>query len=227
MSQVLAKRGKRDEEPEPTWAIAELFPPQGQWSEDEYLALQTNRQVEFSDGCLEVLPVPTTSHQLLVAYLYGVLLAFVSRRQLGTVLFAALPVRLRSGKFREPDILFMARQHADRIGEEFWDGADLVMEIVSEGSKDRRRDLVTKRGEYARAGIPEYWIVDPREQRITVLRLSGKRYVVHGAFARGDTATSHLLAGFAVDVTATFASAAALPHTARARRKSGRRPRRR
>jgi Uma2 family endonuclease len=227
MSRTLTKRGKQDEQPEPTWAIAELFPAQGQWDEEEYLALETNRLVEFSDGFLEVLPVPTMSHQLLIAYLHGLFLAFVSSRKLGTVLLAAFRIRLRRGKYREPDIVFMAREHADRIGEDFWDGADLVLEIVSDGPKDRHRDLVTKRGEYARAGIPEYWIVDPREERITVLRLSGKRYVVHGEFAPGDKATSHLLAGFGVDVTAAFASAAALPNRAQSQRSSGRRPRRR
>jgi Uma2 family endonuclease len=226
MSQTLTKRDKPGERPEPTWAIAELFPPQGLWSEEEYLALQTNRLMEFSDGFLEVLPAPTMSHQLLSANLYGLILAFVSSRNLGTVLFAPLRIRLRSGKYREPDIVFMSRQHADRIGEDFWKGADLALEIVSDSPEDRRRDLVAKRGEYARARIPEYWIVDPREERITVLRLSGRRYVVHGTFSGGDTATSHLLAGFTVDVTAAFASASAVPGKGKARRKSGRRPRR-
>ncbi len=41
--------------PEPTYAVAELFPPQGQWTEAEYLALNTNRLIELSDGKLEVL----------------------------------------------------------------------------------------------------------------------------------------------------------------------------
>ncbi|HJT76435.1 MAG TPA: Uma2 family endonuclease [Gemmataceae bacterium] len=187
--------------PEPTWEVAYLFPPQGGWSEEEYLALRGNRLVEFSDGSLEVLPLPTTSHQLLVAYLYGLLLAFVGSRNLGTVLFAPLRVRLWAGKFREPDVVFMAKEHAGRIGEEFWDGADLVMEVVSDDEEDRRRDLQTKRREYARAGIPEYWIIDPREGQITVLRLAGKRYAVHGQFSRGTAATSRLLAGFTVDVS--------------------------
>jgi hypothetical protein len=57
----------------PTWEIAHLFPAQGTWSEEEYLGLSGNRLVEFSDGFLEVLPLPTTSHQALVAYLYGLL----------------------------------------------------------------------------------------------------------------------------------------------------------
>jgi Uma2 family endonuclease len=159
---------------EPTWEVAHLFPAQGDWSEEEYLALPGNRLVECSDGVLEVLPVPTTSHQLLVAYLYGLLLAFATAGDRGTVLFAPLRVRLWRQKFREPDVVFMRKRHADRIGEDYWDGADLVMEVVSDDPEDRRRDLETKRREYARAGIPEYWIVDPREGRILVLRLGGK-----------------------------------------------------
>jgi Uma2 family endonuclease len=209
-------------QPEFTWEVAQLFPTQGDWSEEEYLALTGNRLVEFSDGVLEVLPMPTTSHQQLVAYLYGLLAALVTGRDLGTVLFAPLRVRLWRGKFREPDLVFMSREHADRIGEDFWIGADLIMEVVSAEDADRRRDLVTKRREYAQAGIPEYWIVDPREGRITVLRLVGKRYVVHGEFPRGTVASSHLLRDLTVDVAEVFARGVA---PAKATRKPRAKPR--
>ena len=80
-----------------------------------------------------------------------------------------------------------------------WEGADLVMVVVS--PDDPERDRVTKRVEYARAGIPESWIVDPMDGIITVLRLEGEAYVEHGIFPRGQTATSAALAGFSVDVT--------------------------
>jgi Uma2 family endonuclease len=191
---------------EPAWDVARLFPDQGTWSEEEYLALNSNHLVEFSHGYVEVLPMPTTSHQLIVLALYQVLKTFVSPQDLGTVLVAPLRVQLWPGKFREPDVVFMLAQHAARIGEPFWEGADLVMEVVS--SDDRRRDLETKRREYAQAGIPEYWIVDPQPARITVLRLDGATYVVHGEFPTDTQATSHLLPGFAVDVTAALAGKA-------------------
>jgi Uma2 family endonuclease len=219
MSQVSSRRTRPIGEPEPTWEVAYLFPAQGTWSEEEYLSLSTNQLVEFSHGNLEVLPMPTTSHQLLVLYLYGLVLAFTTSRDLGTVLVAALPVRLWRGKFREPDVIFMLKEHAKRIGEQYWKGADLVMEVVSGEGKNRRRDLVTKRQEYARAGIPEYWIVDPQEEQITVLRLAGKRYGVHGTFARGMVATSHLLPGFTVNVTEALSQRAGPATRARAKRK--------
>ena len=69
---------------------------------------------------------------------------------------------------------------------------------------DPDRDLVEKRFDYAEAGIPEYWIVDPRDETITVLVLEGDAYVEQGAYARGDMATSPLLDGFAADVAAVF-----------------------
>jgi Uma2 family endonuclease len=207
MSQVRSKPATPVREANPTWEIAHLFPAQGTWSEEEYLALPGNHLVEFCNGHLEVLPLPTMSHQELVLYLYGLLLAYASRRDLGKVLVAPLRVQLWPGKFREPDLVFMLKRHYRRMGEEFWDRADLVMEVVSEDPEDRRRDLQIKRREYARARIPEYWIIDPQEQTIKVLRLVGKRYAVHGSFAKGSQAASHLLPGFTVDVTATFAEA--------------------
>jgi Uma2 family endonuclease len=77
------------------------------------------------------------------------------------------------------------------------------MEVVSGSKKDRHRDLVVKRRQYA--GIREYWIVDPDKEQFIVLRLAGKRYVVHGKFGKDDTATSHLLPGFSVKVADVLA----------------------
>jgi Uma2 family endonuclease len=183
------------------WEKAQTFPVRYPCTEEEYLALDSNRLLEFADGFLEVLPMPTTYHQRLVAFLYNALNAFVTAQQLGEVLFAALPVRIRKGKEREPDLLFMKSEHASRIRNAYWERPDLVMEIVSENN--RRHDLVTKKDEYAQAGIPEYWIVDPEEETITVLVLKPRRktYVEHGVFAKGTRATSKILPGFSVDVT--------------------------
>ena len=189
-------------EAEPTWDIAQLFPAQGQWDEDEYLALETNHLIEYTHGNLEVLATPTWPHQRLVAALFQLLFHFASTHGLGEALPAPLRVQLWPGKYREPDIVFMLDEHAERKGERYWRGADLVMEVVS--PDDRRRDLVTKRREYAQAGIPEYWIIDPVERRITVLTLRGEQYAVHGLFDAGQQATSVLLDGFTVDVTSVF-----------------------
>jgi Uma2 family endonuclease len=104
------------------------------------------------------------------------------------VLFAPLRLRLWPEKIREPDLVFLAAAGDPRRQNAYWTGADLVVEVVSPDNP--ARDLVTKRSEYAQAAIPEYWIVDPQAETITVLRLQEATYVEHGVFGRGETATS-------------------------------------
>jgi Uma2 family endonuclease len=93
----------------------------------------------------------------------------------GKVLFAPLRWRIREQKSRAPDIVLMRRADDPRRQNRFWLGADLVVEIVSPDKPER--DLVDKRNDYAKAHIPEYWIVDPRDATITVLQLQGPAIV--------------------------------------------------
>ncbi|HMC90439.1 MAG TPA: Uma2 family endonuclease, partial [Gemmataceae bacterium] len=76
------------------------------------------------------------------------------------------------------------------------------LEVVSEDKPER--DLLDKRGDYAEARVPEYWIVNPQTETITVLRLRGNAYEEAGTYRRGQSATSVLLAEFSVDVSAVF-----------------------
>ena len=179
-----------------------VLPRQGNWSDEEYLWLTdaTNRLVEFTDGFVEALPMPTLTHQLALSFLYDRFKEHVGPR--GVVLFAALRVRIRQGKFREPDLVVLLNRTDKRVQDRFFFGADLVVEVVSPNG--RRRDLVQKPLDYAEARIPEYWIVDPRDETITVLTLEGDAYAEHGVFASGSTATSPLLDGLEIDVRATF-----------------------
>jgi Uma2 family endonuclease len=189
----------------PAWEIACLYPDQGYWEESDYLSIGTNHMIEFDNGFIEVLPMPTWFHQRLVRYLFKLLEANVVDHGTGEVLFAPLPVRLWPAKYREPDLVFISSSRARRGGK-FPEGADLVVEVVSEGAPARERDLVRKRDEYAQAGIAEYWIVDPEEHRITVLTLDGQTYRTHGEFGGGTVATSILFPDFSVSVDAVFAA---------------------
>jgi Uma2 family endonuclease len=189
------------------WELATLYPPQGAWSENEYLNLTdgTNRRIEFVDGRLEFLPMPTELHQALAGFLYHALLAFVTKFQLGIVPFPPLRVRIPSGKkYREPDVLFLRKENFQVRSNRIWNGADLVMEVVSGDPKDRQRDYEDKLVDYASAKIAEYWIVDFEGQKVTVHRLENDRYKLHGEFGSGQQATSALLAGFAVDISELF-----------------------
>lgn len=181
--------------------IADSDVLRGTWSTEQYLRLtdssQSHRLIEFTDGVLEVLSMPTTRHQAIVKYLLFVLSAFLDPRG-GTVFFAPLRLKIREGKFREPDLLAVLDAQDPRKQDAYWLGADLVIEVVSPDSIER--DTLVKRTDYAEGGIEEYWIVNPIEEVITVLRLAGDQYTEHGVFRRGDTATSALLEGFSISV---------------------------
>ncbi|MCY2962516.1 MAG: Uma2 family endonuclease [Planctomycetota bacterium] len=202
---VVETTPRRGGDGEPAWDVALLFPLQGRWSEADYLAIDTNRMVELADGRLEVLSMPTLYHQLLVQYFVIRLDSHVVERRLGQVAFAPLPVRLFPGTFREPDIVFLRRERVGNPHDPV-NGADLVVEVVSDGSEDRRRDLVIKRNEYARAGIAEYWIVDPQGQCVLVLVLEAGEYRVHQECRPGGSAASVLLPGFQISVDELFAA---------------------
>src|SRR5262245_34892524 len=183
--------------------VLDLGALQGLWTGEQYLKLtdQTNRLIEFADGYVEVLPMPTRQHQAISRMLFLALLAFVQRIG-GTVFYAPLRVQVRPGKYREPDLLLLLDTNDPRNQNAFWLGADLVIEIVS--PDDPERDTKVKRADYAEAAIPEYWIVNPTDETITVLTLDGDNYGEHGLFRRGESAASALLDGFAVPVDEVF-----------------------
>lgn len=197
------RRGRRSRAYRRDLSLLDALPQQGDWSEEEYLWLtdRTNRLVEFSDGIVEVLPMPTEEHQRILLYLYRLLYSLVELAG-GKVVTSPMRLQLPNSRFREPDLLLLLSARDPRRQNRYWLGADFVIEVVS--PDDPKRDTVQKRREYARAGIPEYWIVDPIRQAITVLQLDGKRYAVHGTFRRGETATSVLVPTFVVDVSAAL-----------------------
>ena len=181
----------------------DLTPLDGSWTETQYLQLtdRSRSLLEFTDGCIEVLAMPTDRHQVTLRFLLLALFPFVERLG-GAVLFAPLRLRIRDGKFREPDILLVRDANDSRRQNDYWRGADLVMEVVSPDDPDR--DIRVKRLDYAEARIPEYWIVNPIDESVTVLTLSSDVYEEHGTFRRGQRAGSLQLGGFSVDVSDLF-----------------------
>jgi Uma2 family endonuclease len=177
----------------------DLLPLQGMWTEEQYLTLtnQANHLIEFTDGEIEVLPLPTRRHQLILLLLYELFKATV-RPLGGIVLVAPLRLQVRPGKYREPDVLMLFHADDPRNQDAFWLGADIVVEIVSPDRPER--DTEEKPRDYAEARIPEYWIVNPQAETITVLTLDGEDYTMHGVFHRGEQATSKVLVGFSVSV---------------------------
>jgi Uma2 family endonuclease len=189
------------------WELATLYPEQGAWSEGDYLGLTDgdNRRIELVDGRLEFLPMPTEIHEALTQFLLFTLYQFVSAAQLGKVYSTGIRLRVRKGKIRLPDVIFLHREQFHVRHNRAWDGATIAMEVVSDDRNDRKRDYEEKLADYAEANVGEYWIVDPEQRTVQVHRLRDGAYALLGEFKPGAIAASDLLPGFTVDVTALFA----------------------
>ena len=134
-----------------------------QMSYEEYLDwVDEGTRAEWVDGEVIVFMPITLVHQLLVSFLDRLLGTFSELFGLGDVLLGPAQMRLvvqRSA--RKPDVFFLAARHRARRTRLGIEGpADLVIEIVSDDSV--ARDQIEKRDEYAAAGAPEYWWLDPR-----------------------------------------------------------------
>jgi Uma2 family endonuclease len=195
------------------WEVATLFPAQGDWSQEQYLRLtdETNRRIEFTDGRLEFLPMPTEIHESLVEFLFYALREFVERQNIGKVRWTGIRLRIRPRKFRLPDVIFLHKDNFHARHNRAWDGADLVMEVVSEDPKDRERDYDQKLLDYAEAKVSEYWSVDHERRVVLIHRLAGDQYALHGELTSGQRATSALLSGFEINVAELFAAAEGIP----------------
>ncbi len=182
-------------------------PPQGEWTEATYLKLPSDVRAELVDGCLEFLPMPTWVHGWIVDWLHDGLKLIIRARRLGYTGSNNMWVRTTPGQVREPDVVWVLTSQLPDPAKPS-NGAQLVVEVVSQGYGNQKRDWEDKRTEYAAAKIPEYWIVDPDTETITVLTLpaSANEYMEHGVFRIGEIATSVVLPEFTVDVTACFAA---------------------
>jgi Uma2 family endonuclease len=184
--------------------VAELFPLQKEWNEEAYFALpDTNRFIELYQRELIMPPHPTDRHQQVVGKVYRLFSDFVEGRHLGIVRVAPLPVRLGPGHIREPDVLLVVNEHADRIRDQYWGPPDLAVEVVSPST--RKADCEEKLREYARAGILEYWLLDPETETIRVYVLHKRAYRLWAEASRRGTVISQLLTGFELHIDEVFA----------------------
>ena len=137
------------------------------WADEDTLA-------EWVDGEVVMYSPASSRHQKIVGFLSAVIGMYVRQHELGVTMLAPFQMKL-PGSGREPDLIFVAAQHVDRLRDTYLDGpADLAIEVLSPESVSRDRG--EKFYEYARGGVPEYWLIDPGTQWVEFYRLGGERY---------------------------------------------------
>jgi Uma2 family endonuclease len=174
--------------------------------EDFLLFPDDGKRHELIDGEHLVTPSPNLRHQWISRNLFRVLDSHVTTHDLGRVFYAPLDVLLSDVDVVEPDLLFVSRERSSLLGRANVQGPpDLVVEIVS--PSHRRQDEVLKRDLYDRAGVVEYWLVDPEAETVKVFQRDGHRYgrAQLLSLRDGDALASPQLAGLTIPLAVVFA----------------------
>ena len=156
-----------------------MAPTTKQWTLEELHSLPDDgNKYEIIDGELFVTPPPNADHETILARLTRLLEPFVAAQDLGFVYHPRAVLRI-AGSEVEPDL--MVRRSPPRKGTEWSDMPlpSLIVEVLSPST--RRRDLEHKREFYVAQAIPEYWIVDPECEAVTVVRPNHEDRTVDGA----------------------------------------------
>lgn len=182
----------------------ETFTQEEFWSWLECLPASDVNRYELVDGRIVMSPPAKFRHGWVEANLHVTITTFVRERALGITLGASAGFDLPTGDTLEPDFSFISRVRWEagpkpRDDEKGFTRIvpDLAVEIVSPSSV--RRDRVEKRIAYARAGVREYWIVDPARREIAVHATLGDRFDEPRVFTSGSIA-SDVLPELRVDV---------------------------
>jgi Uma2 family endonuclease len=177
---------------------------EGQWTEENYLELsdRVNRLIELSEGRLIVLPMPTPDHQDVIWNIAEVFKTWARRRG-GRAFVAALPARLWTGKFREPDVMLYSPEHIDRVGKQYGGPPDIAVEVFSPSTE--RTDLDEKMSEYAQAGIVEYWVVSVDTPQVEQYMLENGRYRLHAQLGAGEILRSTTFTDLEIAIDAIYA----------------------
>jgi Uma2 family endonuclease len=141
--------------------------------EDFSVLVKENQKADLIDGVIYMGSPENTDANDLFVWLLRLIGDFVEEKELGRIFGSRVAFRLAEHQSPEPDIAFIRKERLDIIKPGFVAGhPDLALEIVSPESVER--DYEKKRKQYQTAQVPEYWIVDEIEQKVTLLRLDLK-----------------------------------------------------
>jgi Uma2 family endonuclease len=160
---------------------------------------EDGNRYEVIDGELFVTPPPIVPHQRASGTLHGYIWPYVHQRGLGELFSAPVGVVLDDENGLQPDLVYVSRERAGIIAERGIEGApDLVVEVLSPSTRGRDRGIKMRR--YAAAGVPHYWIVDPRSRSVEPYRLGEQGYEQVGTYGPGSTFRPELFPGLEIPI---------------------------
>jgi Uma2 family endonuclease len=158
-----------------------------EWADEDTLT-------EWVDGEVIIASASSDTEEVIREFLHNVLRIFVSVNKRGLVRTSRFQMKLeRSG--REPDLLFVATENLDRVKSAYLDGpADMVVEVST--PQNIGRDRGEKFYEYERAGIPEYWLIDPVRRWSEFYILGEKGHYIPVMYGNDGVFQSQVIHGF-------------------------------
>ena len=165
-------------------------------------AVREGDRVDLIGGEAFVTPAPDRDHQSALRNFLALILAALRANPSGEVWFAPYDVRLSEHDVVQPDLLYLAKERLSLSTQRGVLGPpDLVVEALSPATRDL--DLGARRDLYERSGVREYWVLDPRAETVTLLRLAD------GSFAEAASEDGRLrstvVPGLVVDPADVFA----------------------
>ena len=175
------------------------------------LSWEENERIEIINGEAVMMAPPSRTHQEISGALFAQLYNFLDGKKC-RVYAAPFSVRLfgRDGEapedvdtMVEPDLSVVC--DSDKLDKYGCKGApDMVIEVLSPSTK--RHDRLVKLNLYQRAGVREYWIVNPEECSVQVLLLHGEYLVHHEEYGQSDLAKVNILDDCQIDLNKVFSA---------------------
>jgi len=169
---------------------------------DDFMKLPEGTLAELIDGEIFMSAAPRVPHQGVILNLAAEIRAFAHPKKFGRVLLSPMDVHLPTGDIVEPDLIFVRRENIAIIKDWVRGVPDLLVEVLSPSHPER--DLIVKRELYARNGVGEYWIIDPDDRSVQILKLSGNRYEPAGYRKGSQALGTDLLPGLKLTVESLF-----------------------
>jgi len=168
------------------------------YSYADYLTWDEGEKVELIDGeIFNMSPAPSRQHQQILGELFKAFSSFLEDAEC-EVYFAPFDVRLFAENKRNDDINNVVQPDLtvvcdkDKLDDQGCNGSpDLIIEVISPSSI--KTDRWEKYQLYEKAGVKEYWLVDPINQSVEVHHLDNANYEFQGVFTQEDTVSVQIL----------------------------------
>ncbi len=171
---------------------------------DIFDAPEDSLRYEVIDGDLFMTPAPNWLHQSALMQLGLLVGGWVYEHDLGWVVSAPVGVVLDDEDGVQPDMIFISRERASIISERGVEGApDLVVEVLSPSTEARDRGIKMRR--YAAAGVPHYWLLNPKTRAIEPFILGANGYEPAGVYGPGTVFRPSLFPGLEISVDRLWA----------------------